>query len=144
MSPWHARELTTSISSTYTRPDESFAAWGKSAHHHGVHYDGPLVDDHVVEAVLAVRHEERDTPIEWKPLMKAAMKNLLPDDYLRRTNKVGGSPQSLRGYAANYDQLVAIWEESGDSSTQDSSTAMFSFASPNLPRQSRRRTPSIF
>lgn len=82
-------------------------------HHHGVHYDGPLVDDHVVEAVLAVRHEERDTPIEWKPLMKAAMKNLLPDDYLRRTNKVGGSPQSLRGYAANYDQLVAIWEESG-------------------------------
>ncbi|WP_406673821.1 asparagine synthase-related protein [Nonomuraea sp. N2-4H] len=58
----------------------------------GVSYDAPLLDDHVVEAVFQVRYEERDSPIEWKPLMKAAMTGLLPDDYLRRTTKIGGAP----------------------------------------------------
>lgn len=79
----------------------------------GVSYDAPLLDDHVVEAALEVRYEDRDSPIEWKPLMKAAMRGLLPDDYLRRTTKIGGGPQSVRGYAANFESLMGLWEESG-------------------------------
>ncbi|MCI2423728.1 asparagine synthase-related protein [Saccharopolyspora sp. K220] len=79
----------------------------------GVAYEAPLLDDHVVEAALAVRREERDSPLEWKPMMKAAMRGLLPDDYLRRTTKVGGAPQSARGYAAHFDDIVAICEGSG-------------------------------
>ncbi len=79
----------------------------------GVSYDAPLLDDHVVEAALEVRYEDRDSPIEWKPLMKAAMRGLIPDDYLRRTTKIGGGPQSVRGYAAHFESLVGLWEESG-------------------------------
>ncbi|MBF6332532.1 asparagine synthase-related protein [Nocardia transvalensis] len=86
---------------------------GQIGHPLGVAYEAPLVDDHVVEIALAVRREERDSPLEWKPLMKAAMKDLLPDDFLRRTSKVGGAPQSVRGYAAHYDSLMALCEESG-------------------------------
>lgn len=79
----------------------------------GVSYEAPMLDDRVVEAVLAVRYEERDTPVEWKPLIKEAMRGLLPEDYLRRTNKIGGSPQAVRGYAANYPTLRRLWADSG-------------------------------
>lgn len=79
----------------------------------GVSYDAPLLDDRVVEAVFSVRYEERDSPVEWKPLIKEAMKGFLPDEYLRRTSKIGGAPQAVRGYAANFDVLRALWKDSG-------------------------------
>lgn len=79
----------------------------------GVNYEAPLMDDHVVEAVLGCRYEERDTPLEWKPLMKAAMRGHLPDDYLRRTTKIGGGAQTVRGYAGHYQDLRHLWEDSG-------------------------------
>lgn len=82
-------------------------------HRHGVAYEAPLLDDHVVEAALAVRRDERDTPLEWKPLMKAAMRGVLPDAYLRRTNKVGGGPQSVRGYSRHHARLVGLMDEAG-------------------------------
>ncbi|GAB3457925.1 lasso peptide isopeptide bond-forming cyclase [Streptomonospora sediminis] len=79
----------------------------------GVVHDSPLLDDRVAEAVLAVRREERDSPAEWKPLMKAAMRGLLPEESLRRTTKVGGSPQAVRGFAAHHGELRALYDESG-------------------------------
>lgn len=78
-----------------------------------VRVDAPLLDDHVVEAVLGVAYAERDSPLEWKPLMKAAMSGLLPEDYLARTSKVGGGPQVARGFKNNYPTLVRIWEDAG-------------------------------
>nr|WP_254221313.1 asparagine synthase-related protein [Brevibacterium luteolum] len=75
--------------------------------------ESPLLDDHVIEAVLAVRFEERDSPTEWKPLIKESMRGILPDEYLRRTSKVGGTPQAVRGYAKHFEDVQAIWEESG-------------------------------
>ncbi|WP_159058932.1 asparagine synthase-related protein [Streptomyces caeruleatus] len=86
---------------------------GQIGPHAGVAYDAPLLDDHIAEAVLAVRREERDTPMEWKPLMKAAMRGLLPDEFLRRTSKVGGSAQSVRGFAAHLPDFRALMESSG-------------------------------
>ncbi|MGB2721396.1 MAG: asparagine synthase-related protein [Rhodococcus sp. (in: high G+C Gram-positive bacteria)] len=77
----------------------------------GVSYDSPLLDDRVVEAALAVRRDERDTPLEWKPLMKDAMRGLLPNDYLMRTNKIGGGPQSVRGYARHYGRLLELMDD---------------------------------
>lgn len=79
----------------------------------GVAYEAPLFDDHIAEAVLAVRREERVTPVEWKPLMKAAMRGLLPDAFLRRSTKVGGGPQAVRGFAAHYGDLHTLCESSG-------------------------------
>ena len=63
----------------------------------GVAYEAPLLDDRVVEAAFRVRRTERDTPLEWKPLMKSAMRGILPKGYLMRTSKVGGGAQSVRG-----------------------------------------------
>lgn len=76
-----------------------------------VSYEAPLLDDRIVEAALAVQRTERDTPLEWKPLMKAAMRGLLPNDYLMRTSKVGGGPQSVRGYSRHYSTLLKLMDE---------------------------------
>lgn len=78
-----------------------------------VAYEAPLIDDRVVEAALSVRREERDTPLEWKPLMKEAMRGHLPDEYLMRTTKVGGGAQSVRGYSRHFETLMGLVEESG-------------------------------
>ena len=80
--------------------------------HKGIGYESPLMDDHVVEAVLSVAYIDRDSPIEWKPLMKAAMRGILPDEYLLRTTKVGGSPQAVRGYAQNFSTVKDLLDES--------------------------------
>ena len=37
----------------------------------------------------------------------------LPDDYLHRTTKVGGSPQVIRGYWGNAREVMEILEDSG-------------------------------
>lgn len=93
---------------------------------YGVDYESPLLDDRVVEAVLSVRYEERDTPTEWKPLMKSAMEGLLPSEYLRRTNKIGAGPQPVRGYSAHFPSLRRLWEHSGllDSGLFDSNALL--------------------
>ncbi|MCT1891870.1 asparagine synthase-related protein, partial [Brevibacterium luteolum] len=81
--------------------------------YYGIDFESPLLDDRVVEAVLSVRYEERDTPTEWKPLMKSAMEGLLPGEYLRRTNKIGAGPQPVRGYSTHFQSLRRLWEYSG-------------------------------
>lgn len=78
----------------------------------GLPFEAPLLDDRVVEACLAVRREERVSPLEIKPLMKEAMRGLLPDDFLVRTTRAGGSPQSVRGYAAHHAELLDLCEAS--------------------------------
>lgn len=82
-------------------------------HPAGVAYEAPLLDDRVAEAAFRVRRTERDTPLEWKPLMKAAMRGVLPDGYLMRTSKVGGGPQAVRGYARHYAALLGLMEDGG-------------------------------
>ncbi|WP_215544382.1 asparagine synthase-related protein [Amycolatopsis sp. CA-230715] len=79
----------------------------------GVSHEAPLLDDRVVEACLAVRREERVTPVEWKPLMKAAMRGLLPDAFLRRVTKTGGGEQLMRGFRAHRRDVLTLCESSG-------------------------------
>ncbi len=79
----------------------------------GVAFEAPLLDDHITEAVLTVRREERDSPVEWKPLIKEAMKSLLPQEYLRRTTKIGGSAQAVRGFASHQEDIRRLCDSSG-------------------------------
>ncbi|MBL1066679.1 asparagine synthase [Streptomyces sp. 7-21] len=78
----------------------------------GMNYETPLSDDRVVEACLAVRREERVSPLEFKPLMREAMRGLLPDDFLIRTRKTGGAAQSVRGLQRHRQELVELCEGS--------------------------------
>ena len=71
-------------------------------------FESPFLDDRVVESCFAVRREERDTPLELKPLIKEAMGGLLPEDYLRRQTKSGGGAQGVRGHNAHWPELVEL------------------------------------
>ncbi|WP_238846445.1 asparagine synthase-related protein [Nocardia terpenica] len=79
----------------------------------GVSLQAPLLDDGVVEACLSVRREERVTPVEWKPLMKEAMRGLLPEEFLRRVTKSGGIGQVMRGFTAHRQDISTLCESSG-------------------------------
>lgn len=74
----------------------------------GLSFEAPFFDDRVVEACLSVRREERTSPKEFKPLIKEAMRGLLPDDFLRRTTKTGGTTQAVRGFAAHHSELLEM------------------------------------
>ncbi|MFI1364219.1 asparagine synthase-related protein [Streptomyces griseochromogenes] len=75
-------------------------------------FEAPFFDDRVIEACFAVRHEERDSPMEFKPLVKAAMRGALPDAFLRRGTKMGGSVQAARGLRDHWPTVLALCEHS--------------------------------
>lgn len=75
-------------------------------------FEAPFFDDRVVSACLSVRREERTSPKEFKPLIKEAMRGLLPEEFLRRTSKTGGTTQSVRGFAAHHAELLELCESS--------------------------------
>ncbi|GAA3564472.1 hypothetical protein GCM10022222_55230 [Amycolatopsis ultiminotia] len=75
-------------------------------------FASPFFDDRVVEACFAVRHEERDSPMEFKPLIKAAMRDALPAEFLKRGSKMGGSTQAARGLAAHWPEILGLCEDS--------------------------------
>jgi asparagine synthase (glutamine-hydrolysing) len=75
-------------------------------------FESPFLDDRVVEACFAVRREERHSPTTFKPLMKDAMRNALPDSFLRRSTKIGGQTQAARGLHAHWEEIVETCESS--------------------------------
>ncbi|WP_306208670.1 asparagine synthase-related protein [Actinoplanes sp. RD1] len=78
----------------------------------GVAFEAPFFDDRVVEACLAVRLPDRSHPRRFKPLMREAMRGLLPDDFLRRSRKTGGTAQAVRGLRAGRAELQSLCHHS--------------------------------
>jgi asparagine synthase (glutamine-hydrolysing) len=79
---------------------------------HDVAYEGPLLDDQVLDVYLSVHPEDLSTPTEYKPLMKLAMEGRLPARFLRRVNKISGAQQGVRGFASNYETIMGICQAS--------------------------------
>ncbi len=75
-------------------------------------FEAPFLDDRVVEACLAVRREERVSPKEYKPLIKEAMRGLLPADFLCRTTRASGATQTVNGFRRHADDLFEWCAES--------------------------------
>ena len=78
----------------------------------GMAFQAPISDDRVAEAVLAVRREERTEPKAFKPLMREAMRGRLPDEFLNRSRKNSGAPQTVRGIRRHEPDLLELCEES--------------------------------
>ena len=72
----------------------------------------PYLDDRVVEAALSVRLHERCTPWEYKPLLAAAMRDVLPERVRVRTTK-GAFDEDLRtGFSRSVDELLELFADS--------------------------------
>jgi asparagine synthase (glutamine-hydrolysing) len=78
----------------------------------GLPLAAPLLDDQVIEACLAVRAHERTTPWEYKPLIKEAMRGIVPTWSLERVTKAEGSAEEEAGLRAWRDDLMALCDGS--------------------------------
>ncbi|MBB1244313.1 lasso peptide isopeptide bond-forming cyclase [Streptomyces durbertensis] len=86
--------------------------WDRMAARAGVPMASPFLDDRVIEACLAVRPGERVTPWRYKPVLTAAMRGIVPEACLRRTNKATASRDAADGLREHRADLLALWEDS--------------------------------
>ncbi|MEU0083137.1 lasso peptide isopeptide bond-forming cyclase [Streptomyces sp. NPDC006274] len=86
--------------------------WDRMAARAGVPMASPFLDDRVIEACLAVRPSERVTPWQYKPLLTAAMRGVVPEECLRRTNKAAASMDASNGLREHRGDLMALWDDS--------------------------------
>ncbi len=77
-----------------------------------IHLDMPFFDDRLVEAVLAVRPEERSDPWRYKPLLSEAMRGVLPDMVLGRSTKGEFSEDVRIGMKGNVPALLDVFADS--------------------------------
>ncbi len=78
----------------------------------GITLAAPYFDDRVLEASLAVRPEEKGTPWEYKPLILAAMRGIIPPASLTRQTKSGGICDLNVALRTNRADLLALWDDS--------------------------------
>lgn len=86
--------------------------WDRMAARAGLPMASPFFDDRVIEACLAVRPEDRVTPWQYKPLLTAAMRDVVPEECLRRTDKAQASMDASNGLREHRGDLMALWENS--------------------------------
>ncbi|WP_431046029.1 lasso peptide isopeptide bond-forming cyclase [Streptomyces sp. P1-3] len=86
--------------------------WDRMAARAGLPMAHPFFDDRVIEACLAVRPSERVTPWQYKPLLSAAMRGVVPEACLSRTNKAEASMDAANGLREHRGDLMALWEDS--------------------------------
>ncbi|MFE6526421.1 lasso peptide isopeptide bond-forming cyclase [Streptomyces sp. NPDC057794] len=86
--------------------------WDRMAARAGVPMASPFLDDQVIETCLAVRPDERVSPWQYKPLLTAAMRGLVPETCLRRANKAAASMDAAEGLRRHRADLHALWEDS--------------------------------
>ncbi|WP_217181333.1 lasso peptide isopeptide bond-forming cyclase [Streptomyces sp. AC495_CC817] len=86
--------------------------WDRMAARAGLPMASPFLDDRVIEAFLAVRPSERVTPWRYKPALSAAMRGIVPEECLRRSNKATASMDASNGLREHRADLLALWEDS--------------------------------
>lgn len=86
--------------------------WDRMAARAGLPMASPFLDDRVIEACLSVRPSERVTPWRYKPVLTAAMRGIVPEECLRRSNKATASMDASNGLREHRADLLALWEDS--------------------------------
>jgi asparagine synthase (glutamine-hydrolysing) len=82
------------------------------ARRRGLAVHAPFLDDEVVRAALSVPATSRADPWSYKPLLRAAMAGLVPDEVLGRRTKGDYSAESYRGARAAAGALRELLRDS--------------------------------
>ncbi|MBB4965417.1 asparagine synthase [Saccharothrix violaceirubra] len=77
----------------------------------GVRTVTPFLDDRVVEACLSVLPHERSTPWAFKPLLTAALRDVVPADIVRRSTKNDMSEDVHAGLRAQRSRIAALCDD---------------------------------
>lgn len=80
--------------------------------YHGVPSTAPYYDDTVVSASLAVDPTRSVTASAYKPLLREAMREIVPTVILDRSTKDDGSMDLVVGSKTNRDVIQSLWTDS--------------------------------
>lgn len=72
----------------------------------GVSWEAPYLDDRVIEAALSCRLRDRVAVGQYKPVLRAAMRGLVPDQILARRSKGEYSAEAYHGLRRDRRALV--------------------------------------
>jgi len=86
--------------------------WEQMSARAGLPIQSPFLDDRVIEACFSVRPEERVTPWRYKPVLTEAMRGIVPDECLARTNKAQAALEASAGLRRHRGDLVELWKSS--------------------------------
>ncbi|MGH3802516.1 MAG: asparagine synthase-related protein, partial [Pseudonocardiaceae bacterium] len=78
----------------------------------GLHLQLPYFDDRVVEAVLAVRQDERRAPWRYQPLLVEAMRPILPEVIAARPTKRGCDEDLRVGLRRHLPRILNLFADS--------------------------------
>ncbi|MEU7133432.1 asparagine synthase-related protein [Streptomyces sp. NPDC046261] len=78
----------------------------------GIRLTSPYLDDAVIDACMAARAHERRTPWAYKPLLREAMRGIVPDLSLSRSTKAEGSNLEHAGIRRNVQHLDELCADS--------------------------------
>jgi asparagine synthase (glutamine-hydrolysing) len=78
----------------------------------GVRVELPFLDRPVVEACLSVRGDERTNPWQYKPLLDAAMADIMPKPLLDRDNKAHYTEDTMAGLRRQTHLLIDMFADS--------------------------------
>ncbi|MFJ4835979.1 asparagine synthase-related protein [Streptomyces sp. NPDC088747] len=77
----------------------------------GVACEAPYLDDLVVEAALSVRVEDRLVSGDFKPMLRRAVRGIVPDEILARRSKGEFSAEAFQGMRRNRANLLDLCED---------------------------------
>jgi asparagine synthase (glutamine-hydrolysing) len=77
----------------------------------GVQTAVPFLDDRVVETCLSVLPHERSSPWTFKPLLRAALRNVVPPGIVRRSTKNDMSADVHAGLRGQRARLAALCDD---------------------------------
>ncbi|XVS61926.1 asparagine synthase-related protein [Actinosynnema sp. CA-299493] len=78
----------------------------------GVTFEAPYTDDRVLDAVLAIRFEDRVDRRRFKPVLGTAMRDAVPADILDRKTKGDASAEMYAGLRNRRTELLELVEDS--------------------------------
>ncbi|UXX91729.1 asparagine synthase-related protein [Streptomyces sp. AD2-2] len=77
----------------------------------GVACEAPFLDDRVVEAALSVRIEDRLVSGDFKPMLRRAVRGIVPEEILARRSKGEFSAEAFQGMRRNRGDLLALCDD---------------------------------
>ncbi|MFB8183314.1 lasso peptide isopeptide bond-forming cyclase [Streptomyces sp. NPDC055966] len=86
--------------------------WDWACAREGLPMSHPYFDDQVIEECLAVLPEDRVSPWQYKPLLVAAMRGVVPDECLARSSKAQAALDAAQGLRSHRGELLALWSDS--------------------------------
>ncbi|MEV0500672.1 asparagine synthase-related protein [Streptomyces spectabilis] len=77
----------------------------------GVTCEAPFLDDRVIEAALSVRIEDRLVSGDFKPVLRRAVRGLVPEEILARRSKGEFSAEAFQGMRRNRGDLLDLCDD---------------------------------